>query len=78
MMMRTTAIVLIGALCVALSGCGERAQTASGRKSDTKASDGPGTAYTASGWKPGDAASWEQHLRARSQAQNEYSRTTRQ
>ena len=78
MMMRALTMAMAGALCVALAACGERPQTASGRKSDTKASDGPGTAFTASGWKPGDAASWEQQLRARSQAQNEYSRITRQ
>ncbi len=75
MRLRATAIATIGALCVALSGCGEKPQTASARKSDAKASDGPGTAFTATGWKPGDATSWEQHLRTRSQAQNEYSRT---
>jgi hypothetical protein len=68
-------ITLASALCLSLSACGERPQTASGRKSDAKAFEGPATAYMAAGWKAGDAASWEQQLRVRSQGQNEYSRT---
>ncbi|CAD5373808.1 conserved exported hypothetical protein [Rubrivivax sp. A210] len=57
-----------------LSACTEAPQTA-GPKSDARASAGPGTAYSAAGWKPGDAASWDQQLRVRSQSQNEYTRT---
>ena len=74
-MKRALSIALAGAMCLGFAACGEKPQTASGRKSDAKASDGPAGAYTASGWKPGDAASWEQQLRARSQNQNEYLRT---
>ena len=34
-----------------------------------------GTAFTASGWTPGDRASWEEHLRTRMQySQNEFTR----
>jgi hypothetical protein len=73
---RALTICLAAAMGLALAGCGERAQTASGRKADSKASDGPGSAYTAAGWKPGDAASWEQQMRTRSQGQNEYARTS--
>jgi hypothetical protein len=72
---RVLSMTLAGAVCLALAACGEKPQTASARKADTKASDGPGGAYTAPGWKPGDAASWEQQMRTRSQGQNEYSRT---
>lgn len=68
-----TALWLV--LAVLATACGERAQTASGRKTDTKASEGPGTAFTASGWKPGDATSWEQQMRTRTLNQNEYLRT---
>ena len=67
-------MTLAAAMCFAMAACGEKPQTASGRKADTKASDGPGSAYTASGWKQADATSWEQQMRSRSQAQNEYSR----
>ena len=36
-----------------------------------------GTAYTAPGWKVGDATSWDANMRARTQAgQNEYPRTS--
>ena len=76
MNMRGLTIGLLGALCVALTACGEKPQTASSRKADAKASDGPGTAYTAAGWKPGDATSWDQQIRVRSQAQNEYARAS--
>jgi hypothetical protein len=34
-----------------------------------------GTAFTASGWTPGDRASWEERLKTRMQyGQNEYNR----
>ena len=72
---RRLLIALAGALCLGLVACGEKPQTASGRKADTKASDGPASAYTAAGWKPGDAKSWDQQLLARSVGQNEYART---
>ena len=74
--MKKTALMFAVALAsaLALSACTEKPQTASTRKADAKASDGPGTAYTAAGWKPGDAASWEQQMRVRAQGQNEYVR----
>jgi hypothetical protein len=67
-------MALAGALCLGLVACAERPQTASGRKADTKAADGPASAYTVAGWKPGDATSWELQLKARTQGQNEYAR----
>jgi hypothetical protein len=69
--------VLIGcavALAGSLAGCGERAQTANPRKSDTAAWQGADDPYVASGWKAGDKASWEEQMRTRAQAQNEYTK----
>ncbi len=63
--------------CVLLSACGEKAQTASGRKADAAPSEGAVAAFTAPGWKPGDATSWEAQMKKRAEGQNEYSRTAR-
>ncbi len=63
---------------VALLGCGERPQEmGSGAKPDAPAYQGTGVAaFTAPGWKAGDANSWAQELRTRGQyGQNEYPRT---
>ena len=57
-----------------LGACAEKSQLAATKKSDGKPWEGAQNAYVAQGWKPGDAASWEQQLKARSQNQNEYSR----
>lgn len=79
--MKTTSLAAIGgmlALMLAASGCGQKGEGAAGgtasRKGDTAAAAGAQAAYHAPGWKPGDAASWEQHLRTRMQSQNEYVR----
>jgi hypothetical protein len=67
---------LLGCLAaLALSGC-ERSQADDARlkKSDAKASQGAAPAYTASGWTPGDEASWQNQIRARTEGQNEYVR----
>lgn len=61
---------------LAMAACGEKPQTADKqRKTDAHAFEGAASAYTASGWKPGDAPSWEQQMKTRAQGQNEYSRT---
>jgi hypothetical protein len=75
MMMNRTGIAMLVALGALLAGCGEKPQTAAGRKSDALASTGANAAFTAPGWKPGDQASWESQIRNRSQNQNEYSRS---
>ncbi|HEY0858415.1 MAG TPA: hypothetical protein VGE16_15225 [Albitalea sp.] len=62
------------ALALALSGCTEEPQTANPRKSDTRAWQGTGNAYVAPGWTAGDKTSWEEQMRTRAQAQNEYAR----
>lgn len=62
-----------------LVACGEAPQTAGTRKADNQAWAGaPGDPYVASGWKPGDQASWEEQMRKRAQGQNEYSRAAAQ
>jgi hypothetical protein len=70
---------LAAVVCVA--GCGDKAQTATARKADAAPADGGGAgataAYTAPGWKAGDATSWETHLKKRAEGQNEYTRTQR-
>jgi hypothetical protein len=64
------------AACVGLMGCTEKPQTASQRKADTRAFQGPDDGYTAPGWKIGDEASWEAQMKTRAQGQNEYSRAS--
>jgi hypothetical protein len=72
------ALVLLASTCVAVavSGCGERAQTLGGMKNDVSAFQGSESRYVVSGWKAGDRTSWEQSLKARAQnSQNEYNKT---
>jgi predicted small lipoprotein YifL len=65
------------AMVLALAACGEKPQTIgqsaakkqAGNTWDTAQSD-----FLASGWKPGDKASWEAQMRTRAQSQNENSR----
>lgn len=72
-----TRIGLVIALAVSVAGlaaCGEKVQTAEGRRSDAKPWQGADAAYVANGWKAGDKASWEEQMRKRAQTQNEYAR----
>ena len=71
--------ILILAVSVAglagLAACTERPQTLdSGVKMDSQAFQGTGMPYAEPGWKQGDKASWEQHLKNRTQNQNDYAR----
>ena len=51
-----------------LGACGEKPQDKLGAGSDKPAATGTGVAaFTAEGWKAGDAASWSNHLKARAQ-----------
>ena len=71
-------VALAAVVCAA--GCGDKAQTATVRKADAAlaaGTTGVNTAYTAQGWKAGDATSWETHLKKRAEGQNEYTRTQR-
>lgn len=73
----TTRIATAAALAAALvlAACGQKPEAqATGRKADASPTTGASAAYTAGGWKVGDATSWDQHMRARTQQQNEYNR----
>jgi major membrane immunogen (membrane-anchored lipoprotein) len=71
MMTRTSLLVLS---VVALTACGEKAQTL-GTKNDATAFSGAANSFVDAGWTAGDKTSWEQHLRARAQyGQNDNSR----
>ena len=74
--MKRTAFALGLAGCaLLLAGCGEKAQTATGVKSDALPFQGTGMPYQAAGWKTGDRNSWEQHLKVRTQmGQNDYAK----
>lgn len=71
-------LLFTGVAALALSACGDKAQTSAGVKSDAPAFEsvtGPGNAYNAPGWKAGDKTAWEQQLKTRAQnGQNEYNR----
>jgi outer membrane biogenesis lipoprotein LolB len=74
---------LCAGVALLLLGCGERPQTQNQaqtrqeqrQQAGTEAwSAGSSSGFKAAGWTPGDQASWERHMRARSQNQNEYVR----
>jgi hypothetical protein len=72
---RASVLIAVGALV--LAGCAEREQTSSGIKSDQHAFQGTNKQppYMAAGWKPGDRAAWEAHLKVRTvQGQNDYAK----
>jgi hypothetical protein len=72
--MKAALLLAVGAL--ALAGCAETEQTAGGIKSDSAPFTGTSKPYVAAGWKPGDKASWEAHLKNRTvQGQNDYVKT---
>lgn len=75
-MMRFSVIALSVSVLVGLSACGDKPQTLGTPKQDATPFSGTGVAaFTDSGWKSGDKASWEQHLKARMQnSQNDYSK----
>jgi hypothetical protein len=68
----------LAAAAVLLAACGDRPQTATKRKVDDKPWDSTQTQHMVSGFKAGDRSGWEQQLKTRAQAQNEYNRTTGQ
>ena len=73
-----TRLPLLATLAAALmlGACTEKAQTAGTKQHDGKAWDGVAAGQAAdAGWKVGDKAAWEAHLRTRTQrGQNEYPR----
>ena len=68
--------VLFAAALASLGACGDRVQTigpSNSAHADTDAWDvSSSDPYVAPGWTPGDRASWEDHLRRRTQMQNDY------
>ena len=65
-------------LVTGLAACGEKPQVAgSSVKGQPPAYVGTGVGpYTDAGWKAGDATSWEEQMRTRTQSgQNEYARS---
>ncbi|MES3013266.1 MAG: hypothetical protein V4750_05990 [Pseudomonadota bacterium] len=67
------------ALTLSLAACGEKPQTmdTGAKKADGQAwakSDTANPAFYASGWKVGDKTAWEEQIRQRNQAQNDYVR----
>jgi len=76
-MMRSLVAATTVAMLLVLAACGEKPQTIAqgGQKKDVnKAWDTSQNPYLASGWQPGDKASWEAQMHARAQGQNENSR----
>ena len=64
---------------LALAACGEKPQTqdASAKKADAQpwsVADAANPAYKIVGWKAGDKTAWEDQIRQRNQAQNDYAR----
>jgi hypothetical protein len=65
----------IAAFAALLVACGEKPQAIGSGKQGSTSSTGTGAAFVDGGWKQGDKASWESHLKARTQrGQNDYSR----
>ena len=63
-------------LAVLLGACAEKRDgTTTSRKLDDSPTVGASAGYTVAGWKAGDAASWEEQIRTRTQGQNEYAKT---
>ncbi|MFZ2648466.1 MAG: hypothetical protein WA210_00035 [Burkholderiaceae bacterium] len=73
-MNRLIVLAAVSAAFLTLMACTEQPQTAGTRKADSKAWEGTNNAFAASGWKAGDKEAWEEQIRNRAQAQNEYTR----
>ncbi|WP_425261154.1 hypothetical protein ACPOLB_09785 [Rubrivivax sp. RP6-9] len=72
--MRVASIAFAAAAAMLLGACTEQPQTAGTRKADGSVYQPAKSAFVAPGWTAGDAASWEEQTRRRTQGQNEYSR----
>ena len=78
-MSRRRFAAIAAAAALALAACGEKPQTMdmAARGVDAQpwsVSEVANPAYRAPGWKGGDKAAWEQQIRQRNQAQNDYAR----
>ena len=65
---------MVAVLCIGLAACTEKPQNLGTRTAGTASFQGAADPYVASGWKVGDATSWDKHMTTRTQAQNEYVR----
>ena len=75
MMRRVFAVSSALVMAMVLAACGEKVQTTSSpKKADAKAWQGADDPFVAPGWQAGDRTSWENQLRTRNQAQNEYNK----
>ena len=75
-MKRLVAVGAAAAVGLGLLGCGEKPQSSGTRKADLQPYTSVTGTHTASGWKAGDATSWESQMTSRTQnGQNEYTRT---
>jgi starvation-inducible outer membrane lipoprotein len=67
--------LMIAAVAVLLSACGEKPQALEANKQDASPYTGTGKAFAETNWKQGDQGSWESQMKARNQyGQNDYSR----
>ena len=66
--------LLIATLALTLVACSEKPQTANSQKrNDAPPYAGASQVFNDAGWKAGDKASWESHLKVRAQrGQNDY------
>ena len=76
---RAVAPIAVIALMLSLAACGEKPQTmdASAKKVDAKpwsVAEAANPAFRAPGWKAGDKTAWDDQIRQRNQAQNDYAR----
>ena len=75
-MSRIFRVAALSTLALGLAACAEKPQELAGQRIRGSAPNwqGPATAFTVSGWKVGDERSWDAHMQARAQAQNEHVR----
>jgi hypothetical protein len=72
-MRRTHGVLMLVALASGLAACGEKPQALAGKQisGSPPSWQGPATVFSVPGWKVGDQLSWQAHMQARAQAQNE-------
>jgi hypothetical protein len=82
-MKRSAILAVVALFALGVAGCGERDQTAlykDGKyrgKPDMRSWDNGPLPYGSTEWKKGDRVAWENEVRRRSTAQNEYRRIGR-
>jgi hypothetical protein len=75
-MSRALWVITLSALTLGFGACSEKPQQLVGQqiRGSEPSWQGPSTVFTVSGWKVGDERSWNAHMQARAQGQNEYVR----